>query len=182
MKDRQRAPRGLAPEDRALWDEIKKKIKPLRGRKTEVLAIETEESRPSRKPSAKAATAPVQQKPAATPPPLTTLDRRTRSRVARGRVEIDSRLDLHGMTLERARTRLAAFLSSAQSRGDGLVLVITGKGSGDGRGPGTGVLRREVPHWLSLPEFRPIVIGFEEAVQSHGGTGALYVRIRRRRT
>jgi DNA-nicking Smr family endonuclease len=83
------------------------------------------------------------------------------------------------MTLERARDRLAAFLLSAQSRGASLVLVITGKGtSGEGQ---RGALRREVPHWLSLPEFRTLVIGFEEAGTGHGGSGALYVRIRRAR-
>ncbi len=182
MKDRQRGPRGLAPEDRALWDEIKKKIKPLRGRKTAIPAADQAAEPPSGVKQPKFEPARIAKPPAPkAPPPLATLDRRTRSRVARGRVEIDSRLDLHGMTLERARTRLAAFLSSAQSRGDSLVLVITGKGSGNGRGQGTGVLRREVPHWLSLPEFRSIVIGFEEAAQAHGGAGALYVRIRRRR-
>jgi DNA-nicking Smr family endonuclease len=183
MKDRQRAPRGLAPDDRNLWEEIKRTIKPLRGRKTEIPAADDDEPRPARRTPAKAPPTPFEQKRAIKPPPpLAQLDRRTRSRVARGRVEIDARLDLHGLTLERARTRLAAFLSSAQSRSDGLVLVITGKGSTGGRGQGTGALRREVPHWLSLPEFRSIVIGFEEAAQGHGGAGALYVRIRRRRT
>jgi DNA-nicking Smr family endonuclease len=112
---------------------------------------------------------------------LTKLDRRTRQRVARGRVEIDARLDLHGMTLERARSRLGTFLASAQARGAGLALVITGKGSASQRHGERGALRREVPHWLSLPEFRPLVIGFEEAAPSHGGAGALYVRIRRDR-
>jgi DNA-nicking Smr family endonuclease len=90
--------------------------------------------------------------------------------VARGRTEIDGRLDLHGLTLERARTRLAGFLASAQARGAVLVLVITGK---------SGALRREVPHWLALPELRSLVVGFEEAAPGHGGGGALYVRVRK---
>jgi DNA-nicking Smr family endonuclease len=179
MKEKQRAPRGLGPEDRTLWEEIKKTIRPLRGRKTEIPAIESGESRPARKPPANAASAPIQQKTAAKAPPLAQFDRRTRSRVARGRVEIDARLDLHGLTLERARARLAGFLSTAQARGDSLVLVITGKG---GLGEGRGALRREVPHWLSLAEFRPFVIGFEEAARGHGGAGALYVLVRRARS
>ncbi|MCC6949347.1 MAG: Smr/MutS family protein [Bradyrhizobiaceae bacterium] len=173
-----RPPRNLSAGDRALWEEIKKSIKPLRGRKTKIPAVESEEEPPAPKPksgrAAAPASAPVAPKD---PPPLANLDRRTRQRIARGRVEIDARLDLHGMTLERARTRLATFLATAQARGDALVLVITGKGSGGGQG----ALRREVPHWLALPEFRALVIGFEEATASHGGAGALYVRVRRAR-
>lgn len=60
-----------------------------------------------------------------------------------------------------------------------LVLVITGKGA---RGEGErGVLKRQVPHWLALPEFRTLVVGFENAHITHGGEGALYVRLRRTR-
>jgi DNA-nicking Smr family endonuclease len=80
------------------------------------------------------------------------------------------------MTLERARSRLASFIREAQSRGYALVLVITGKGVS-----GRGALKHEVPHWLALAEFRALVVGFEEAAINHGGAGALYVRIRRRR-
>jgi len=108
------------------------------------------------------------------PPPLAALDRRTRGRVARGRIDIDARLDLHGHTLERARPRLERFIAAAQADGASLVLVITGKG-------GSGALRREAPLWLSSPDLRALVIGFEEAAQNHGGAGALYVRIRRPR-
>lgn len=174
-----RSPRDLPPDDRALWDEIKKSIKPLPGRKAPL---------PDAAPVSPAAAVPAKPRPAPAPapkaapqPPLARLDRRTRQRVVRGRVEIDDRLDLHGMTLERARRRLETFLASAQARGAAIVLVITGKGSPDRREGERGALRREVPHWLALPEFRPLVIGFEEAAPGHGGAGALYVRVRRRR-
>jgi DNA-nicking Smr family endonuclease len=112
-------------------------------------------------------------RPAPKAPPLAALDRRTRSRLARGQIEIDARLDLHGLTLQRAHARLRSFLSNAQVRGHRLVLVITGKG-------GSGAMRREVPHWLSLPEMRALVIGYEPASAAHGGDGALYIRVRRR--
>jgi DNA-nicking Smr family endonuclease len=59
------------------------------------------------------------------------------------------------------------------------VLVITGKGRASDSNPERGVLRRQVPHWLGLPEFRSFVVGFEEAHIGHGGEGALYVRVRR---
>jgi DNA-nicking Smr family endonuclease len=173
-----RSPRGLNPADRALWGEITKSIKPLRERQTELPADEAavdaphEYTRPLE---------PRRPQPASKiSPPLAGLDRRTRARVARGRVAIDARIDLHGLTLERARARLSAFLLSAQGTGASLVLVITGKG-GTASG-GRGALRREVPQWLSLPAFRPLVIGFEEAAAAHGGAGALYVRVRRSRS
>ena len=71
------------------------------------------------------------------------------------------------------------FLRNAQTRDARLVLVITGKG---GRGDSErGVLRRQVPHWLGLPELRTYVVGYEDAGVRHGGEGALYVRVRRTR-
>lgn len=170
---------GIEPADRALWSAVTKTVKPLKGTKVRTAKLRaapaTQDDPPAaqRKPAKPPATPAVKPK-APKPPPLATLDRRTRSRVARGRVEIEARLDLHGLTLERARPRLASFLASAQTRDAGLVLVITGKG-------GTGALRREVPFWLSAADLRPLVIGFEEAAPSHGGAGALYVRIRRPR-
>jgi DNA-nicking Smr family endonuclease len=169
---KERGPRGLDPADRALWDEITKSIKPLRELAPKPASLEpapdSARERKHRAPAVPARAGPVVK----SPPPLAKLDRRTRSRVARGRTEIDGRLDLHGFTLERARGRLATFLASSQSRGAALVLVITGK---------SGALRREVPHWLALPDLRALVIGFEEATPAHGGAGALYVRIRRAR-
>ena len=114
------------------------------------------------------------------PPPLAPLGRRERSKLSRGKQEIDARLDLHGMTQTRAHRVLFSFLQRAHSDGCTFVLVITGKGKAGSDGE-RGVLRRQVPHWLSLPEFRALVVGFEEAHIGHGGEGALYVRVRRSR-
>jgi DNA-nicking Smr family endonuclease len=121
--------------------------------------------------------------PPKSPPALAPLDKRTRSRVARGTVAIDRRIDLHGLTQAAAERRLASFLHGAQEDGAKVVLVITGKGKAgeDGRDGERGVLRRMVPMWLSAPALRGVVIGFEEAARNHGGAGALYVRIRRAR-
>ena len=102
---------------------------------------------------------------------------------AAGTLAIDARIDLHGMTQQAAHGRLVRFLKEAQADGVRLALVITGKGRpGDGGfGGERGVLRRSVPLWLSGAEMRPYVVGFGEAAPPHGGTGALYVRIRRAR-
>ena len=114
-------------------------------------------------------------------PPLAPIGRRDRAKLSRGRQEIDARLDLHGMTQMRAHRVLFAFLQRAHSDGLTFVLVITGKGKVGGLESERGVLRRQVPEWLSLPEFRSLVVGFEEAHIGHGGEGALYVRVRRPR-
>ena len=80
------------------------------------------------------------------------------------------------MTQAEAHAALLRFLYAAQGGGAKLVLVITGKGSPANE---RGVLRRQVPLWLRLPEFRACVVGFESAHTTHGGEGAIYVRIRR---
>lgn len=84
------------------------------------------------------------------------------------------------MTQSRAHRVLLNFLHYAQEDGMSVVLIITGKGK-SGAESERGVLRRQVPQWLSLPEFRSVVIGFDEAHIGHGGEGALYVRVRRAR-
>ena len=118
------------------------------------------------------------------PPSLAPLDDRTRRRLVRGAVPIDERLDLHGLTQDAAHMALRRFLVTARDRGARVVLVITGKGKPGGSAfdhHERGVLRRSVPHWLSDPTLRGVVIGFEEAHLAHGGSGAIYVRLRRRR-
>jgi DNA-nicking Smr family endonuclease len=144
---------------------------------------------------AKAATPADQPKPPrpkpADPPPVKTpapktprplpLGRRQKPRIASGREDIDSRLDLHGLTQEEAHRALAGFLRGAQAAGARTVLVITGKGREDDPYARRGVLRRLVPMWLAEADLRGIVMEFSAAHVAHGGEGALYVRLRRRR-
>jgi DNA-nicking Smr family endonuclease len=130
-------------------------------------------------PAAKSAKAPRPVQPPSAPP-LAPLGRRERSQLSRGKKQIEARLDLHGMTLTDAHHALLAFLQRASSNGLTFVLVITGKGKAGTAESGRGVLRRQVPQWLGLPELRSHVVGFEAAHIGHGGEGALYVRVRRR--
>jgi len=104
------------------------------------------------------------------------LDRRTWLRLKRGNVELDRILDLHGQTQERAHQRLRAFVADAHARGSRCVLVVTGKGLESG-----GILRHMVPRWLNEEPNRARVVAFCPAQPRHGGSGALYVLIRRRR-
>jgi DNA-nicking Smr family endonuclease len=106
------------------------------------------------------------------------VDRRTDERLRRGRVDIDGRIDLHGLNQAQAHTALAAFISRGWHEQRRCVLVITGKGSGDSGG---GVLRQAVPRWLNEPPLRQMVIAIHRAQTRHGGDGALYVLIKRRR-
>jgi DNA-nicking Smr family endonuclease len=178
--------RHLTEEERALWESVARQIKPLRKKaraaKQAVTSVaDSPVSRPAASPrQAPPAHAPKPGKPAV--PPLTPLGRRERLKLSRGRSEIDARLDLHGMTQTRAHRALHGFLQRAHHNGLTFVLVITGKGKAGGNETGRGVLRRRVPEWLRLPEFRALVVGFEEAHIGHGGEGALYVRIRRSRS
>ncbi|MBR0779541.1 Smr/MutS family protein [Bradyrhizobium diazoefficiens] len=178
--------RTLSEEERELWDLVAKQVKPLRKHRVAKAhaaprpepspAAPAMRAAPSPRPIAAAPPAPRVAKPAV--PPLAPLGKRERAKLSRGRSEIEARLDLHGMTQMRAHRALAGFLHRAHHDGLTFVLVITGKGRSGGE---SGVLRRQVPEWLSLPEFRALVVGFEEAHIGHGGEGALYVRIRRAR-
>jgi DNA-nicking Smr family endonuclease len=180
-----RRKRSLSEEERALWESVAKQTKPLR-KKPRAAKPETVEAAsvpkavtlPKPPASAKILRAPKPEAPAA--PPLAPLGRRERSQLSRGKKQIDARLDLHGLTQTRAHHALSGFLHRAHHDGLTFVLIITGKGK-MGTESERGVLRRQVPHWLSLPEFRSLVVGFEEAHIGHGGEGALYVRIRRTR-
>jgi len=175
--------RALSEQERALWESVAKQIKPLRKKarspKISSPAAIEERSIATRPASTSLpAAAPAKRPGPSKPPPLAPLGRRERSRLSRGLKDIEARLDLHGMTQSRAHRALQSFLQRASSDGLTFVLVITGKGAADS---GRGVLRRQVPEWLSLPEFRTLVAGFEQAHIGHGGEGALYVRVRRAR-
>jgi DNA-nicking Smr family endonuclease len=185
LVDPPRRKRALSEEERALWESVAKQTKPLRKKprmaKTALQAEMPVAAKPVATPPRVSHAKPVQPaKPdlPSAPPPLAPLGRRERSQLSRGRKEIDARLDLHGMTQTRAHRVLSDFLHRAHADGLTFVLVITGKGK-MGLESERGVLRRQVPQWLSLPEFRTLVVGFEEAHIGHGGAGALYVRIRR---
>jgi len=191
-----RRKRPLTDEERALWEAVARTTKPLvpapkpkRRKPVAPAAVAAERpieasvpAPPKPRPKATAAPAPAAPRaiPAAPrrqqqPDPI---DKRTTSRVARGTIGLDGRLDLHGFTQEEAHRRLVVFLSEIQRRGGRMVLVITGKGSDAGRAE-RGILRRVVPQWLGSAAFRPLVSAYDDAHRLHGGSGALYVRIRK---
>jgi DNA-nicking Smr family endonuclease len=182
--------RSLSEEERALWTGVARSITPLRARRSLVEDKEpTQSAELSTKPPDKAkrstrtkARAPVANgsQPEKKTRPLAPLGRKLKQRVARGREPIEARLDLHGFTQAEAHAALLRFLRRAQTDGVRMALVVTGKGASKaGDMQERGVIKRQVPLWLSLPEFRALVVGYEDAHVGHGGTGALYVRLRR---
>jgi DNA-nicking Smr family endonuclease len=174
--------RQVSDEEKALWRTVTRSVSPLRGRRKDPEPV-AEPAKPKPKPASRPSFPPhpvaVTQRPAPKPkePALAPIDRRARQKLARGTNAIDARLDLHGRTQSEAHAALLRFLHRAQSSGAKTVLVITGKGGN--RDSERGVLKRQVPMWLALPEFRGLVVGFGDAAIGHGGAGALYVRVRR---
>lgn len=172
--------RRLSAEEGKLWSDITRSVAPLRRRRA--LADPGHSPAPDQRGpvSARPRSAPAATRSA---PQLEAFDRRLKQRLARGTAPIDARIDLHGKTQSAAYAQLLSFLRRAQAEGAKFVLVITGKGGMTRDDAGErGVLKRQVPHWLELPEFRGYVVGFEHAHAAHGGTGALYVRIRRQKS
>jgi|SRR5262245_1234935 len=172
--------RALSPEERVLWATVTKTIMPLREASAGNEDDAAENAGPAQSPPPSARSIRIGSVAENKPAPLAPLGRRLKKRVGRGKEPIDGRLDLHGLTQSQAHEALLHFLRSASARGARLVLVVTGKGTRAGEGE-RGVLKRTVPQWLGLAEFRAFVIGYEDAHVFHGGEGALYIRIRRAR-
>lgn len=195
MTDRRRT-RKPSPAEIELWRTAMQGTTPLPGREArkdaEAKPPEPEPSPPAgkRRPS----TAPRRHPPnpaqrpapAPRPEPMAELahgrgagmDRRQADRLRRGRLPIEGRLDLHGMTQAEAHGRLNAFVADAVAAGKRCVLVITGKGLAR---DGSGILREAVPRWLNTPPLREHVLVFDYAQPRHGGLGALYVLLKRKR-
>ncbi len=114
-----------------------------------------------------------------------TMDRRNFNRLQKGQMPIDARLDLHGMTVEQAKLRLKSFLLNAHAQGDRVILVITGKGLRSGfdefNRPNRGVIREGLPQWVKDKALAPMIVQITPAHRQHGGDGAFYLYLRRKR-
>lgn len=163
-----------------LWSSVARTVTPLPGKKIAGIdppdadtAPERDKARPLDRAQREIPYVPERRRAAPAP---SAIDHPTRRKIARGRISIDATLDLHDLSRDEAYRRLRAFLHTAHATGLRHVLVITGKGTAQG-----GVLRLSVPAWLGTAPFRELVSGFDIAARHHGGSGAIYVRLRRRR-
>ena len=177
-KPRASGPRRLTVSELRLWRSVTESVARRIGaqRLPEVPEEETAVAAPPGRDSSRDRASSEPSKKFA-PPPLAPLETRLRQRLARGRVAVEDTLDLHGYRQDQAHRVLRDFLIRAQGRGAKLVLVVTGKGRTAAE---PGVLRRAVPLWLEAADLRSVVVGFGEATATHGGAGALYVRLRRK--
>ena len=179
--------RPLKPEERHIWSMVAATVHPLPGRSipspprggTDDAVVRVGKSGP---PAAPSSGPPFPTPAAARPAPprngegKRTIEPNRKHRIAGEREEIGGRIDLHGMTQDRAKAALEAFLTRAWDEGWRAVLVITGKGV-----QGDGVLKKRTPDWLGAPHLAHIVAGLSEAHRRHGGEGALYVALKRKR-
>ncbi|MBW3099128.1 Smr/MutS family protein [Pseudohoeflea coraliihabitans] len=190
--------KGLSHDDRVVWDRVTRTVAPLHDAPSpHAAASETmaelmagQGSKPATPSSKVVRAAPVltprsgtrkaetQDHGFSSQPALHPIEKPTWRKIKTGRLAIEARLDLHGLRRTEAYPLLYNFLLEARDRGLRHVLVITGKGRSGGS---AGVLRRVIPEWFTQPQFRLLVSGVETSARGHGGEGALYVRLRRRR-
>lgn len=178
---------GAESSDEALWRRVAGTIKPLKSRRRLAHATPKTPAPPAESTAAKLRVAtPVKPTVKATPLPELAptaahgVDKRTAQRLGRGLLEIEARIDLHGLTQDEAHARLSGFIRRSVARGHRCVLVITGKGykpTGE-----VGVLRRSVPRWLNEPDLRREIVALRHAQPKDGGEGALYVLLKRDRS
>ena len=169
---------GPGDDGSALWDQVMQDVKPLRKAKSDN-TVKPSVPAPLKQMTRRAApVAPPPVKIAVRVPGDQEVDRRTDQKLKRGQYPVELTLDLHGLTQDAAHAKLLETLRRGQARGLRCVLVITGKG----RGEGQGVLRRKVPLWLAEDNMRSVVLRSHAAQPEHGGAGALYVLLRRKRT
>ncbi len=194
-----RGHKGLSAEDREQWARLKRTVRPMNpSPKLKPFAPKGVPD-PGPEPTAKASTLPdftvgsrarssgsvTAEAAAHVLKSSSPIDRRTLTRMRRGKTKPEARIDLHGMTQAQALPALTGFILRAAADGKRLVLVITGKGRDrDDGGPipeRSGVLRHNLPHWLNSGPMSGLVLDVVESHQRHGGGGAFYVYLRRRR-
>ncbi|WP_424941370.1 Smr/MutS family protein [Aliiroseovarius sp. S253] len=198
-----RRPKNLSDDDKALWQKVTESTIRLRPPKPSLGKTDPVPAEPIRqplkpvkvthpkfrvgerakKPGSPHDLAPSMRDHVATHP--VAMDRNTFGKMKKGRLAPEARIDLHGMTIAQAHPVLTRFILNAIDADRRLVLVITGKGKHkDDGGPipvRHGVLRHQVPHWLNTAPLRQHVLQITEAHLKHGGQGAYYVYLRRRR-
>lgn len=193
-----RKPRGLRQDERELWQRVAEQSVPMHPERAHPIKQAVERlNKPV--PSPHIQNFSIGQKARKTVPqhdlaPHITdhlmnshvqMDRKAYGKMKRGKLNVEAKIDLHGMTLAQAHPALNGFIQRTHAQGKRLVLVVTGKGkAGTGTGPipeRRGVLRHQIPHWLLSPPLGALVIQVMPAHLKHGGEGAYYVYLRRNR-
>lgn len=189
--------KALSEEDRALWEahvqDMDKSADDKENEDFEALLegqevkapseptpLPTKDKAPEQKPAVKERSKKHQNKQ------LPQLDKRTAEKLRKGQFPIEARIDLHGLNKTQAHEKLMRFISSCYAQEFRCALVITGKGiskstSEDWLVPSKGVLKENVPYWLSGVPLKDIVLKAMPAQPKDGGGGALYVYLKQKR-
>lgn len=163
-------------KDKKIWETYTRTVKAAPSGKRKPLVAKTSSEKAAAREAAAKETLQLPKRNASSYPAANNaLERKREKSLRRGEIEIDARLDLHGMTQNEAFGALADFMRKKTKSGKRHLLIITGKGSG-----GAGVLRQNLENWLcQLPE-SPAILAIRSAAAKHGGTGAFYVLLRKR--
>ena len=184
---------GLSSDDFALWSKVAKTTKPLPGRNVAPPSKAQTNETGLQKPGTRSVSLPSAQQEKAVVGTSSSLrsgqtpgvDRRTAERLRRGQLQIEARIDLHGMTEAQAHAAFDAFILASYRAERRVLLVITGKGKAsddaerrtDSRP--TGIIRRALPGWINQSAIRPLVLAFTRAQPRDGGDGAVYILLKR---
>ena len=189
-------PRGLGAAEAALWKRVTDTVAPLApprngegdrpqggggGSPPGAAPAESPHHRTSSPPSPRAGEDQGKTKPLST---THGLDGSWERKLAQAAIEPDFTLDLHGHTLDQAHARLDSGLMQAKAMGARLVLLITGNprpADAADRGFRRGAIRAKVLDWLAAGPHGADVAAVRPAHRRHGGAGALYLVLKRRR-
>jgi DNA-nicking Smr family endonuclease len=173
--------RRLSAEERALWARVAATVTPMDGKSAEKVEMPSDALHPPVKRRPIARTLP-QPKPVRLNEPSApeTLDGGWDRRLRKGAVLPDRTIDLHGHTLATAANALEHALAGAVADDIRVLLVITGKPPKPDM-KGRGLIRAAIGAWLGSSGYRDRIAAVRNAHPRHGGTGALYVILRRRR-
>ena len=176
--------RRLNPEEAKLWAKVVESVRPLEGvvapsSPAEAGVQDSPPPAPGLRPGA-ARAAPPAPRPARKPPGET-LDGSWDRRLGRGLVSPDATVDLHGHNLATAYDLLDRRLEQAIQSGARLMLLVTGKPPGPERPAKRGAIRAAVGDWLQASRHSGRIAAVRNAHPRHGGTGALYIVLRRPR-
>jgi DNA-nicking Smr family endonuclease len=176
--------RRLSPDEQKLWAKVVATVRPLGGA---VLSPAEAEAPPEPAPEGPPAGRRPRPAPAPAPAPArkapgTTLDGTWDRRLSRGMVAPDAAVDLHGHNLATAYDLLDRRLDEAVRSGARLLLLVTGKPPGPERPVKRGAIRAAIGDWLAASRHAGDIAAVRNAHPRHGGAGALYIVLRRRRS
>jgi DNA-nicking Smr family endonuclease len=181
-----RPPRGLTAGEQAAWSRLAHSVTPLPGRLLPPRPVEpAAPAAAAPTPAPRPATRPAS--PAGRTPPLAQaagLDAGWDRRLAKAAIAPDFTIDLHGHTLDQAYARLHLGIGQAHAMGARLVLLVTGRprpADPADRGTSRGAIRAKVLDWLAAGPHASDIVAIRNAHRRHGGDGALYLVLRRRR-